>query len=220
MKKILLCLALVCAAGQGFGQEGEKPDALAAYRRGRDAEGRRPAEAERYYADSVRICNDEIAQNRATRDTYTVLCWTLQRQKKYRDVLSWGERGRGLYPDDLRIVEIMGEAYFYLDNYAASLRSMQRYINGLPRGDRAANAFFFSGEIYRLQKKFRKADIAYSAAVNLERSNALWWYRLGLAREGAGENADAAAAFKQAIQLNPNYPEAKDGLARVQAKGT
>jgi tetratricopeptide (TPR) repeat protein len=172
-------------------------------------------EAEPYYNEAVRICNDEIARNMATRDSYTVLAWALQRQRKDADVISWGERGLRLYADEYRIVEIMGEAYFYLDDYDSSLRFMQRYVNSLPQGERTSVAYFFIGEIYRLQRKFRLADIAVTTAVRLEPGVALWWYRLGTVRESAGDSGPAIAAYEQALRLNPNYPQARDGLNRL-----
>jgi tetratricopeptide (TPR) repeat protein len=190
--------------------------ALQNYQIGRDLEARdRMTEAAPYYDEAVRICNNEISRNLATRDSYAVLAWTLQRQKKYADVIIWGERGLRLYADDYRIVETMGEAYFYLDDYESSLSLMQRYVNTLPQGERASVAYFFIGEIYRLQGKYRHADIAITTAVRLEPGVALWWYRLGTVRESAGDRAPAAAAYEQALRLNPGYQQALDGLSRL-----
>ena len=137
--------------------------ALQSYRMGRDLEGRnRMDEAMRYYNQAVQTCLDEISWNTATGDTYAVFTWTLQRQKQYADVITWGERALQLYPNDYRIIETMGEAYFYLNQYDRSLRFMQRYVNFLPQGDRTSVAYFFIGEIFRLQGKFLHADIAYT----------------------------------------------------------
>lgn len=216
---IFLLFLLAVSAPGVFAQTGTGRDertALQSYRIGRDLEAQnRLQEANTYYNEAVQITNDEISRNMATRDSYTVLTWALQRQGRYVDVLAWGERGLRLYSDEYRIVETMGEAYFYLDDYDNSLRSMQRYANSAPQGERASVAYFFIGEIYRLRRQFYHADIAYTTAVRLEPNIALWWYRLGLAREGAGDTGPAADAYGQAIRLNPNYREALDGLART-----
>lgn len=191
------------------------PDALQSYYTGRDLENRgRVIEAESYYNEAVRICNNEISRNIATPDTYTALTWALQRQQKYTDVITWGERGLRLHPDEYRIIETMGEAYFYLGDYDRSLRYMQRYTNSQPRGERTSVAYFFIGEIYRLTGKFRHADVAYTTAVRLEPGLALWWYRLGSVREAAGDFSPAIDAYERAIRINPNYREANDGLTR------
>jgi tetratricopeptide (TPR) repeat protein len=192
-------------------------DALQNYRTGRDLESRnRMDEARLYYNEAVRICGEEITANPSNMDSYTVLTWALQRLKKYSEVLTWGARALRVVPNDYRVIETMGEAYFYLDNFSSSLDCMQRYVNAMPEGDRASVAYFFIGEIFRLQRRFSHADIAYSTALHLDPGAALWWYRLGMAREAAGEAAPAAEAYERALRINPAYKEASDGLTRVQ----
>jgi tetratricopeptide (TPR) repeat protein len=214
------CFIVLFALAAAFPVAAQAPDisrfdALQNYRTGRDLEGRnRLEEAERYYAEAVRICQEEISRNASNMDSYTVLTWTLQRQRKYPEVITWGERALRIRNDN-RIVETMGEAYFYLNNHTESLRYMQRYVNALPQGDRASVAYFFIGEIYRLAGKFRHADISYTTAVRLEPGSALWWFRLGSVRESAGDPSPAAEAYERALRLNPNYREATEGLARV-----
>jgi len=216
---LFLCLALsltgpsVFAPHTLFAQNNRDP--LWNYRTGRDLENRnRMSEAEYYYNETVRICTEEISRNVATKDTYTVLTWALQRQRRYRDVITWGERGLRLYADEYRIVETMGEAYFYLNDLDESLRFMQRFTNSVPQGERTSVAYFFIGEIYRYKRQFRHADIAYSTAVRLEPYAALWWYRLGSVREAMGDFAQAADAYEKALSINPAYQEAENGLAR------
>jgi tetratricopeptide (TPR) repeat protein len=193
--------------------------ALQNYRTGRELESMgRASEAESYYSEAVRICQNEFSRNEATRETYTVITWALRRQNRYADVITWGERGLRQYADEFRIVETMGEAYFYLGNYSRSLAFMQRYTGALPQGERAGIAYFFIGEIHRLTQKYRHADIAYTTAVLLDPGNALWWYRLATVREYASDSAAATEAYQRALRLNPNYREANEGLARVQVR--
>ncbi|GHT91768.1 hypothetical protein FACS1894140_2850 [Spirochaetia bacterium] len=195
--------------------------AIQNYIAGRNLEANgRTTEANNYYNETVRICQDEVARNIANRDTYAAITWALQRQKKYRDVISWGERGIRLYTDEYRVMETMGEAYFYLDDYDRSLAYMQRYTNAIPQGDRTGMAYFFIGEMYRLRQQYQHADIAYTAAIQLDPSQALWWYRLAQVRELAGEYTPSINAYRRVLQLNPNYPEAGAALARVQARNT
>ena len=216
---VLLLIRLNAFAQTPGGITAETQRAMQSYRTGRDLESRsRMSEAENYYSEAVRICNNEISRNTANRDTYTALAWTLQRQRNYADVISWGERGLRIYADEYRIVEIMGEAYFYLNDFDLSLRFMQRYINAEPQGERTSVAYFFIGEIYRYRSRFRHADIAYSAAVRLEPNVALWWYRLGSVREAVGDYSQAVDAYGRAIRINTYYPEATEGYARSRMK--
>jgi tetratricopeptide (TPR) repeat protein len=193
--------------------------AIQNYRLGRDLEARnRLTEAEAYYNEAVRICQSEVSRNAATGETYAVITWALQRQRKYADVIIWGERGLRLFSDEYRIVETMGEAYFYLGDYDRSLNFMQRYANAFPQGERSSVAYFFIGEIYRLRQQYRHADIAYTTAVRLEPGMALWWYRLATVRESLGDTAPAVEAYERALRINPDYPEASAGLARARAQ--
>jgi tetratricopeptide (TPR) repeat protein len=190
-------------------------DVISLYRIGRDLESRnRMSEANYYYNEAIRICVDDISRNTANRDTYTALTWALQRQKRYQDVITWGERGLRLYSDEYRIIETMGEAYFYLDNWNESIRYMQRFANSVPQGERTSVAYFFIGEIYRYRGLYYHADIAYSTAVRLEPNVALWWYRLGSVREAVGDFSQAVTAYERALRINPDYQEAENGLTR------
>lgn len=190
-------------------------NALQNYRVGRDLETRgRVDEARTYYNEAIRICQAELSGNAANMDAYTVLTWALLRQGRYGEVVSQGDRALRINAGDYRIVETMGEAYFYLNDYSRSLAAFQRYVNAVPRGERASTAYFFMGEIFRNQRKFHHADIAYTTAVQLERSIALWWFQLGSVRESAGEFSSAVPAYEQALALNPSNREASEGLER------
>jgi tetratricopeptide (TPR) repeat protein len=204
-----------------FSQEaGTAPlTAMQHYRTGRDLEAAgRMEEADVHYNEAVRICQEEVSHNAANGDTYAAITWTLVRQRKYQEALAWGEQGLKLYAGDYRIVETMGEAYFYLDDYNRSLAAMQRYVNAMPQGERSPVAYFFIGEIFRLRGKYRHADIAYTTAVRLEPGLALWWYRLASVRESAGDYRPAVEAYQEALRINPAYTEAGAGLTRAQTQ--
>jgi tetratricopeptide (TPR) repeat protein len=216
---IVVCLFLIAfeLQGQTTGTAAQPLTAIENYRRGRELESQnRASESAVYYNEAIRLCQDEITRSVANRTTYTVMAWTLQRQGKYSEVITWGERGLRLFPDEYRIIEIMGEAFFYLGNYERSLLYMQRYTNALPEGERVSVAFFFIGEIFRLTQRYRHADIAYTTALRFEPGIALWWYRLASVREQIGDRTPAIDAYQRSLRLNPNYREARDGLARLQ----
>ena len=217
---IIACILLstLQAQAQIPGGTGTQPlTAMQNYQQGRDLEAlNRMNEANVYYNEAIRICLEEVSRNAATRETYVAIAYTMQRQTRYDDVIIWGEQGLRLYPDEYRIVEIMGEAFFYLNDYARSLSFMQRYANAMPEGERVSVAYFFIGEIFRITQKYHHADIAYTTALRFESRLALWWYRLGSVREQIGDRSPAIDAYRQALRLNPDYSEARDGLTRLQ----
>jgi tetratricopeptide (TPR) repeat protein len=216
---IILLVTFQAEAQTGSGGTGTQVvSALQSFRQGRDLESRnRMNEANTYYNEAIRLCLEEISRNTASRETYTVITWTMQRQNRYADVISWGERGLRIFPDEFRIVETMGEAFFYLNDYERSLSYMQRYVNALPQGERVSVAYFFKGEIYRLTQRYHHADIAYTTAIRFEPNLALWWFRLASVRELVGDRNQAIEAYQQALRLNPNHGEARNGLTRLQS---
>ncbi|MDR1971596.1 MAG: tetratricopeptide repeat protein [Treponema sp.] len=215
---ILLLALLPLALPLGAQSPGAPLTAAQNYRIGRDLEANgRMDEADPYYNEAIRQCRDQAARGAANRDTYTVITWALQRQKKYGEVIEWGERGLRLFADEYRIIETMGEAYFYLDDYDSSLECMQRFTDAVPRGERTSVAYFFIAEIFRLRRQYLRADIAYTTALRLDPAVVLWWYRLASVRESAGDRQNAAEAYRRALRLDPNHRESAAGLARVEA---
>jgi tetratricopeptide (TPR) repeat protein len=211
--KLPLIAVLLVLASAAFAQD--KPDALLAYRVGRSlAVAGKSEEAAVKYREAEAICMEELSAGIGTMDTYAVLVWALRRLERYGEVITRGEEALKIR-EDYRVIETMGEAYFYLGNYSASLRCMGRYLSALPNGEFNATAYFFIGEIYRFQRKFRRADIAYTAAVSLSPGLALWWYRLGSVREAAADYEFASEAYERALRINPNYREAAEGLERT-----
>lgn len=196
-----------------------KPDALRSYRAGRDFEARnRMGEASASYNEAIEICKQDLVVNSRNMDAYTIYGWALVRLTRYQEAVQICTAALNITYDP-RIVETMGEAYFYLDNYRESLRNMERYTDSAPRGERISTAYFFMAEIYRLTRRYNLAEFAYTTAVHHEPALSLWWYRLATVREEIGDNSGAADAYNRALRLRPDYREASDGLRRVQSRG-
>ncbi len=193
----------------------ERPDALKLYRNGRslDTIGRRD-DARAAYSEAINVCREELKRNPKNMDSYAVYTWCLFRLGHYRDTALVCTDALKI-AKDFRIIETLGEANFYLGNYAEALRNMETYIDAAPTGERISVAHFFVGEIYRLTGKYNKADIAYSISVYLQPGNWLWWYRLGLVREAAGQKQSALTAFQTALKLKADYKEASEAVQRL-----
>ena len=197
---VILLLFLVFSL---FAQEA-KPDAAKEYRA-------------KNYGAAVDICLAEINVGSATLDTYNVLLWSLNRQKRYRDTITYGQQASKKYRD-MRIIESMGVAYYYLGNYDRALTNFKTYAAELPTGAFIDDVYYFLGEIYIRKGEFNNADIALTTAVHHYPRSAMWWARLGYAREQALSFDAALAAYDQALKINKNNAEAKSGHDRVAAK--
>lgn len=212
-------VGLVSLSAQAAPASPTKPDALLLYRQGRDLEtAGKTADAQAKYAESVTICDQEIASDSHRIDAYVVKCWSLFRLGKYQDVVNTGNTALKIQYD-ARVSEIMGEAYFFLGQNDLALRSFQKYFETASEdADRLPTAYFYVGETYFRMKKFSHADIAYSMAVHREPNMARWWYRLGLACENLGEWSRAYDAYARALSLSPSMADALSARDRVKGK--
>ena len=179
-----------------------RPDALVEFRLGN-------------FERAVEIGLDEIATNGRNIDAYVVLCWSLISLGRYEEALRFANMARTINRHDPRIIEILGEVYFFLGNNNEALRYFQHYINIAPEGNRIHLVYYFIGEIFIRTGRFRHADIALSTAVHKRPGNAEWWTRLAFARENAGDLAQAVVAYERALALNSRLPDAQRGLDRV-----
>lgn len=179
-------------------------DALALYRAGN-------------YAESIQICEDEIKSNPANLDSYVVMCWSLVGNREYARAEQVAYDGLKLSRYDIRLIEILGEAKFYLGKNSDALKQFQDYIANAPdrTGARIDTAYYFMGEIYIRQAKFQHADIALSAAVRKRTQASTWWTRLGYAREMAENYYEALAAYEESLKLDPTSTDAENGKKRV-----
>jgi tetratricopeptide (TPR) repeat protein len=201
MKKSLFpVFFFLLLSAAGFAQT--RPDALVEYRNGN-------------YERAVRICRDEITANPQNLESHVVICWSLLRLNRYEEALVFARAGRDLSRYDARIIEILGEIYYYQGQNGDALQYFQEYINLAPEGQRIEMVYYFIGEIYIRLGRFRHADIALSTAVHWVPGNAAWWTRLAYARENAGDLFEAITAYERALSLNSQLADARRGLDRT-----
>jgi tetratricopeptide (TPR) repeat protein len=179
-----------------------RPDALEEYRN-------------RNYETAVSICRNEIAANPNNIESHVVICWSLISLGRYEEALGYARSGRDISRYDIRIIEILGEISYYQGRNAEGLQFFQEYINLAPEGGRIDMVYYYIGEIYIRQGRFRHADIALSTAVHYVPGNAAWWTRLAYARESAGDLREAVNAYERALSLNAQYADARRGLDRT-----
>ena len=183
-----------------------KQDALVLYNNGK-------------YAESVAVCEQELAENPNRIESYVVMCWSLVRNKQYSEAEQRATDGLKISPYDLRLIEILGEARYYLGKNNGAMEQFQRYVFSAPEsGSRVGTAYYYMGEIYIRQARYQHADISLTAAVKKEPLLDSWWVRLGYAREMAKNYYEAANAYDEALRLNPASVEADRGRTRVSSK--
>lgn len=189
----------------GFSQT-SKQDALVLYHNGK-------------YRESVQVCEEELKENPNRVDSYVVMCWSLVKNKQYAEAEERALSGLEVSPYDLRLIEILGEAKYFLGKNTGAMEQFQKYVASAPEsGARVGTAYYYMGEIFIRQARYQHADIAFSSAVKKEPMLDSWWVRLGYAREMAGNYYEAVNAYDEALRLNTSSIEASRGRDRVNAK--
>ncbi len=204
MKNKILWLFLVFIISvSSFAQN--VPDALVFYQAGK-------------YEEAIKICESELAIRPGNMDSYSVLGWSLIRQGKYKEALEKAREGLKFSRYDARIVEIVGEANYYLGKNLEALKWFEEYAALSPGGGRIDSAYYFMGELFIRMGEYNHADIAFTTAVFHSPNIARWWARLGYAREMAGDYDYSIEAYNKALELVPSFPDAKRGKERVEAQ--
>ncbi len=171
------------------------------------------------YKEAVQVCEDELKSNPNRIESYVVMCWSLVENKQYAEAEQRAGEGLKISPYEPRLIEILGEAKYYLGKNEAALEQFQKYVaNVTESAGRFGKAYYFIGEIYIRQARYQHADIALSTAVKAEPMLDNWWVRLGYAREMAGNYYEAMAAYDEALRLNSSSIDASQGRVRVSSK--
>jgi len=179
-----------------------RPDALAEYRASN-------------YERAAQICRDELIENPANMESHVVICWSLIRLNRFEEAMRYARAGRAINRFDVRITQILGEIYYYQGMNNEALTFFQEYASSAPEGQRIDQVYYFMGEIFIRQGKFRHADIALTTAVHWVPSNASWWVRLGFTRENASDLTGAIEAYERALSLNSQLADAQRGIDRI-----
>lgn len=204
LKKILCFSMNIILSSAFLFSQTEKPDALKLYNDGK-------------YKESIEVCQAELKNNPNNLDSYAVLCWSLVANKQYSEAEQQALAARKINPYDVRIMEILGEAKYFLGKNNEALNMFQTYIANVPEnGSRFGRAYYLTGEIYIRQARYQHADIALTTAVRSEPLRDYWWTRLGYAREMAKDYQNAIAAYDKALSLNAAQTDASLGKARCQ----
>lgn len=204
IKKILAVSVLILSSSIVFGQT--KPDALKIYIEGR-------------FKEAIQICEEELKETPNNLDSYVVMCWALVSNRQYSEAEQKAMEARKINPYDVRIMEVLGEAEYFLGKNNEALSMFQSYIGSVAEnGSRVGRSYYYMGEIYIRQARYEHADIALTTAVRMEPLLDYWWTRLGYAREMAKDYKNAIAAYEKALTLNSEQKEASAGKTRCQNK--
>lgn len=104
----------------------------------------------------------------------------------------------------------IGEVYSFLGRYDDSLAALER---GLGVNPASATLWHVKTSVLLYSQRLDEALTAALKAVELEPLNADRFLQLALVYWTRGQQAEGEAASRKAIEIDPGYPEAYDGLA-------
>jgi tetratricopeptide (TPR) repeat protein len=183
----------------------DKPDAVELYRANR-------------FVEAIKVCQQELAVSPNNIDSYVVMGWSYLRLSQFPEALAAAQKAAALNPNDPRVIQIIGEADVFVGKIDDALKNLQDYVALRPAGDRIGRVYWLMGECYIRLKEFQNADISISTAVYYEQNNAVWWARLGYARELANDLKRASDAYARALKLDPGLGDAQRGKDSVDKK--
>lgn len=205
-KTLFILLTLLTISVPSYIIAQDKQDALVLYNNG-------------LYKEAIEICEKEIQVNPSRVDSYVVMCWALVRNKQYNEAEARALEGLKISMYDLRLTEVLGEARYYLGKNALAMEQFQKYVSQASESaSRIGVSYYYMGEIYVRQGRYKHADISFTMAVKKEPSLDRWWTRLGYSREMAKEYESALLAYEEALKLNSSSVDAKKGQERVLSK--
>jgi tetratricopeptide (TPR) repeat protein len=136
-----------------------------------------------------------------------------------KEALAEVTRATQLAPADADARYYLGRLYFSADNAPAALDAFKETIALDPSSVRAHAQL---GQTYEALGRFSEAEAAYRTAIRLENDQPKksGWpdYNLGVLLLNDGRTAEAVKCFRQALQCDSKFPEAKIKLAEAISK--
>ncbi len=146
---------------------------------------------------------------------YAVKAWSYVSLKRWNEALETAQKALEINPRDSRILQVMGEAYYELDEYDLALQYFDEYLRQAPNGALSDWVFFFLGEIYRSKKQFAKADISYAAAIQKSPNKVSWILVRARLKEQRNQPDQALVLYRRALTLDASDSSAQNALRRL-----
>ncbi|SCW28176.1 TPR repeat-containing protein [Borreliella japonica] len=200
-----ITLILLSNSSLLFGQSQiikEKEDSLLLYKEGK-------------FKEAILNTLEEIRLNPNNLDARTILIWSLIAIGEYKRAEKEAIMGLGIKKYDIRIIQALGEAYFFQKNYENALKYFQEYISLDPKGARIIKVYNLIADSFYELKRYNEADFAYENALRFAPNNQNLLIKLARSRINAKNKVLAEEALIKLLAISPNNLEAKDLLEKL-----
>lgn len=170
------------------------------------------------YQASVKALQEEKRYYPNRINIYVILGWDYKKLKKFSDMEKVSLEGLKVRPGDVRVIQNLAEAYFFQYKYDKAVKFFEQYIAHKynMQDPYLATAYFFIGSAYYEREKFRKADIALSAAKYYKPKDVYVLVKLAQTKEKLNESAKALELYQASLLISPNNKEALEGVKRLE----
>jgi tetratricopeptide (TPR) repeat protein len=163
----------------------------------------------------------ETALNLSPND-YSVLSGAAQlelSQHHFRRGLALAEQARRINPATVEIDGMITDAQIELGRYAAAADTLQRYVGRRPELGSYARISYFRELHGDLGGAVTAMRLAAAASGDRSADSVFATTLLGKLRADRGDYAAAEATFRRVLSLDPSNPDARLGLAGIEAGG-
>ena len=136
-------------------------------------------------------------------------------QNYFEDAIPLLKSGLQIAPKRPDLHAALGESYFMSGKTEKAIEEFEKLI----ALDPSARSYAFLGLSYRHLGRFEEAKKYFQEGLKRDPHNAACLFNLGFIEERQGNNRAAEQLFRQALQSNPNFPEALLELANLRIAG-
>lgn len=101
------------------------------------------------------------------------------------------------------------------DEVERGLEALKRASQG--SGSTGSEAYVLSAQVHSRRGNLPRALRDYQTATSIDPNNLGAWYALAITAENGGFYTQAAEAYRGVLRLQPEHPESRAGLARIEA---
>ncbi|UER67700.1 CDC27 family protein [Borrelia sp. BU AG58] len=181
----------------------EREDSLLLYREGR-------------FKEAIINTQEELNRNPNNLDARVILIWSLIGAGEYKNAELESMKGLTIKRYDSRVIQALGESYFFQKQYKNALKYFQEYIGLDPNGARIMKVYNLMADCFYKLERYNEADFAYENALRFLPNNQNLLLKLARARINAKNKVLARKALTTLLGLNPNHLEARKLLENIE----
>lgn len=156
------------------------------------------AQTEKDDAKALECFEKTVALDKNNAEAHAQLAWSLIRLEKYSKSLSAIKNAQKLSPQEVKYIYYQAVA---LDSMGRTREALEVSGKGMKQNSNIAELYVLRGNIYLRQKEYNTAIANLNKAIEIDRKNALAYFKRGYARYRVVDSQGACGDWRIAYQL-------------------